>query len=111
MAYLAFRKDDPADYLKFEKVGFSGGLLCVLGGLAVTLLGNYPATFVSNFFGSFGYESASSYVGGGESLQVVLLDIAITAVLVPFMEEFAFRGVVLSACGSTASGSPLWPPP
>ena len=97
VAYLAFRKDDPADYLKFEKVGFSGGLLCVLGGLAVTLLGNYPATFVSNFFGSFGYESASSYVGGGESLQVVLLDIAITAVLVPFMEEFAFRGVVLSA--------------
>ncbi len=97
VAYLAFRKDDPADYLKFEKVGFSGGLLCVLGGLAVTLLGNYPATFVSNFFGSFGYESTSSYVGGGESLQVVLLDIAITAVLVPFMEEFAFRGVVLSA--------------
>ena len=97
VAYLAFRKDDPADYLKFEKVGFSGGLLCVLGGLAVTLLGNYPATFVSNFFGSFGYESASSYVGGGESLQVVLLDIAITAVLVPFMEEFAFRSVVLSA--------------
>ena len=97
VAYLAFRKDDPADYLKFEKVGFSGGLLCVLGGLAVTLLGNYPATFVSNFFGSFGYESASSYVGGGESLQVVLLDIAITALLVPFMEEFAFRGVVLSA--------------
>ena len=97
VAYLAFRKDDPADYLKFEKVGFSGGLLCVLGGLAVTLLGNYPATFVSNFFGSFGYESASSYVGGGESFQVVLLDIAITAVLVPFMEEFAFRGVVLSA--------------
>ncbi len=97
VAYLAFRKEDPADYLKFEKVGFSGGLLCVLGGLAVTLLGNYPATFVSNFFGSFGYESASSYVGGGESLQVVLLDIAITAVLVPFMEEFAFRGVVLSA--------------
>ena len=97
VAYLAFRKEDPADYLKFEKVGFSGGLLCVLGGLAVTLLGNYPATFVSNFFGSFGYESTSSYVGGGESLQVVLLDIAITAVLVPFMEEFAFRGVVLSA--------------
>ena len=28
---------------------------------------------------------------------MVLLDIAITAVLVPFMEEFAFRGVVLSA--------------
>ena len=97
MAYLAFRKEDPADYLKFEKVGFSGGLLCVLGGLAVTLLGNYPATFVSNFFGSFGYESASSYVGGGESLQVVLLDIAIVASALIFgMAHMDFSTVVFA---------------
>ena len=78
-AYLFFRKKDPSDYLKFEKVGFTGGLLCVVAGLGVV------------------YESPGSILSQGESLEAILLEIAVTAVLVPFMEEFAFRGVILSA--------------
>ncbi len=97
VAYLVFRKKDPSDYLKFEKVGFSGGLLCVLGGLAITLLGNYPAIFISNLLGMFGYSSSSSYVSQADSLGAILLEIAVVAVLVPFMEELVFRGVILSS--------------
>ena len=96
-AYLFFRKKDPSDYLKFEKVGFTGGLLCVVAGLGVVLLGNYPALLVQQFLGNFGYESPGSILSQGESLEAILLEIAVTAVLVPFMEEFAFRGVILSA--------------
>jgi|GEM_PF-1604956 len=96
-AYLFFRKQDPSDYLKFEKVGFTSGLLCVAAGLGVVLLGNYPAMLVQQFLGNFGYESPGSILSQGESLEAILLEIAVTAVLVPFMEEFAFRGVILSA--------------
>lgn len=97
VAYLIFRREDPAGYLKFEKVGFSGGLLCVLAGLAIVLLGNYPALFVSDLLGFFGYHSAPGYVSSAETLPVILLEIAVTAVLVPVMEELVFRGVVLSS--------------
>lgn len=97
VAYLIFRKKDPSDYLKFEKVGFSGGLLCVLGGLAISLLGNYPAFFVSNLLGQFGYDSSPSYTSNADSLEAILLEIAVVAILVPFIEELVFRGVVLSA--------------
>lgn len=97
VAYLIFRKKDPSDYLKFEKVGFLNGLLCVLSGLAIVLLGNYPAMFLSNFLSNFGYNSSSSYVSQADSLQSILLEIGIVAVLVPFMEELVFRGVILSS--------------
>ena len=96
-AYLLFRKEDPAHYLKFERVGFTGGLLCVLAGLAISLLGNYPALFVQEFFGLFGYSSSGGYTAQGEAWPSILLEIAVVAVLVPFMEEFAFRGVILSS--------------
>ena len=96
VAYLIFRREDPSDYLKFEKTGFSGGVLCVLGGLAIVLLGNYPAAFISDFFSAFGYQSAASLIFGEESLAAVLLEIGVTALLVPFMEELVFRGIVLS---------------
>ena len=97
VAYLIFRREDPSDYLKFEKTGFSGGVLCVLGGLAIVLLGNYPAAFISDFFSAFGYQSAASLIFGEESLAAVLLKIGVTALLVPFMEELVFRGIVLSS--------------
>ncbi len=95
--YLLVLRKDPGDYLKFERVGFTGGALCVLAGLALVLLANYPALAVQNFFQFFGYESTSGVVSGEESLPAILLELAVTAVLVPFLEEFAFRGVVLSA--------------
>ena len=97
VAYLFFRKKDLTEYLKFEKVGFVGGLLCILAGLGVVLLGNYPAIFVSNIFSSFGYDTSSAYISQADSLEAILLEIAVVAVLVPFMEEMVFRGVILSS--------------
>lgn len=98
VVYLIFRREDPANYFKFEKVGFSVSLLCVLAGLGVVMLGNYPAMAVRNFFGMFGYQSPSSTsLGGEESLLTIAVEVFVTAMLVPVMEELVFRGVVLSA--------------
>ena len=44
--YLLVGKKDLPQYLRFEKVGFLTGLLCVVGGLAICILGNYPAFFL-----------------------------------------------------------------
>ncbi len=94
--YLLILRKDLSDYLKFERVGFAGGALCVLAGLALVLLSNYPAMAVQEFFSAFGYEGSSGYVSSAQGLPAILLELGVTAVLVPFLEEFAFRGVILS---------------
>ncbi len=94
--YLKIGNKDVGEYLRFEKVGFPVALLCVLAGLGVCLLGNLPASWVQEFFGGFGYEPAS--MGTGESsLLLLAVELFSTAVVVPVMEEFAFRGVLVSA--------------
>ena len=104
VAYLIFQRKDPVDYFKFEKVGFSLGLLCVLAGLGVVMLGNYPAMAVREFFGIFGYQSPDTSLGGEESLLAILAEIFVTAMLVPVMEELVFRGVVQSALRRYGTG-------
>ena len=102
--YLRLGQKDVTDYLKFEKVGFFTALLCVLAGLALCLLGNFPAFAIQDFFGSFGYEPASSLVEESASMALFLLEMLSTAVLVPVMEEFAFRGVLLSSLRKYGAG-------
>lgn len=93
--YLFAIHADLNDYLKFEKVGFLGSLLCVLAGLSICFLGNYPAMAVQSFFGLFGYESAGSLTNV-TTWQEFALEFFSTAIVVPVMEEFAFRGVLFS---------------
>ncbi len=94
--YLLIERADLSQYLRFERVGFGMALLWVMAGLAVCLLGNFPAIAVQDFFSRFGYEPTE--MGFGEkTLPLFILELLSTAVLVPVMEEFAFRGVLLSA--------------
>ena len=66
----------------------------MLGGLAIVLLGNYPAAFISDFFSAFGYQSAASLIFGEESLAAVLLEIGVTALLVAvYGRSWVFRGI------------------
>lgn len=96
--YFLISRQDPADCLRFEKVGFFGGLLCVLGGLGICLAANLPAIAVQNMLDFlFGYEPSSSYMPEQESWGMFILEFSVTAILVPVMEEFAFRGILLSA--------------
>lgn len=97
--YLKLGKNDTSEYLKFERVGFGAGLLLVLGGLGVSLLANYPAFFVQDFFSNFGYQpgDSASIAPAVTSVPLLLAEFSTTAILVPVMEEFAFRGVLLSS--------------
>ena len=98
LIYLKIGKKDVTEYLRFEKVGFFTALLCVLAGLALCLLGNFPAFAIQDFFSQFGYEPSSALLESGQqTVPMFVLEMLSTAVLVPVMEEFAFRGVLLSA--------------
>lgn len=83
-----------ADYfLHFEKVKPGTALLCVLAGLGVCLTGNFPAIFLQNFLGNFGFQS-----GGGMASTTgweFTLELVAVAFLPAVMEEFVFRGVIL----------------
>lgn len=97
LLYLAARREDPGQYLKFEKIGLFSGALCVLGGLAICLLGNYPAFFLQDILKNFGYEPVNSTSLFENSWPSFLVEFFVTAIVVPVMEEFAFRGVLLSS--------------
>lgn len=96
--YLRVQKSDISDFLKFKKVGFTAGVACVMAGLGVCMLANYPAVALQDFLRGFGYEPAS----GADLMSEVTwpgfaLEMFTTAILVPVMEELAFRGVITSA--------------
>lgn len=102
--YLKIGRKDVSNYLKFEKVGFTTALLCVLAGLGVCLLGNFPSIVIQNFFENFGYEPSSSLSGTDSGWAAFVLEFLTVAVLVPVMEEFAFRGVLLSSLKRYGAG-------
>ena len=105
LVYLRIGHKDTTEYLRFEKVGFFTALLCVLAGLGLCLLGNYPAFAIQDFFSQFGYEPTASFAPAGrQTMQMFALELFSTAMLVPVMEEFAFRGVLLSALRKYGGG-------
>lgn len=102
VVYLAVRKlhaKDQTQYLCFAHVDFSTGLLLVLSGLMITLMANYPSAMIQDFFSNFGYNAgdSASLLPEVTSVPLLLVELFSTAILVPVMEELAFRGVLLSA--------------
>lgn len=104
LAYMLVGKKDWSSYLRFEKTGFFTGLLLVLAGLGLCLLADYPAYAVEALLESFGASSASSAAPQIASMEEFWLELAGIAVLVPLMEEFAFRGVLLSGLRRYGTG-------
>lgn len=102
--YMLISKKSTTYFLRFKKIGFSTAVLCVLAGFAVCLSGNFPAIAVQSFLGNFGYEPTSALSGAIDSWDMFALELFTTAVLVPVMEEFAFRGVLLSALKKHGTG-------
>ena len=102
--YLRVGHKETEQYLRFEKVGFGWGLMLVLAGVCCCILGNFPAFGVQEFFGNFGYESAGQFTNTDVSWPLVIIELLSTAVLVPIMEEFAFRGVIFSALKKHGTG-------
>lgn len=100
---LLFSRQGRGENLLFEKTGFFPGILWVLGGLGICLLGNFPAMFLSGLLTPFGYQPEAALTSC-DSWPLFVTEFLTTAVLVPVMEEFAFRGVIFSALKRHGSG-------
>lgn len=87
------------EFFRFERPGFLTGLLCVLGGLGMCMAANYPAFLMEDLLKSIGMDpsAGNTPLNPEHSFTGFLLQFAVVAVLVPVMEEFAFRGVLFSS--------------
>lgn len=109
VVYLAvqkLRRKEQLQYLCFQPVGFGMGLLLVLAGLMLCLMANFPSILIQEFFSQFGYSAgdSASLMPEITSVPLLLAELFSTAVVVPVMEELAFRGVLLSSLKRFGAG-------
>lgn len=91
-------------YLRFEQANFFGCLLVVLAGLGICLAGNFPAALLDEFLKDMGMREVPNVLGQGGGWKNFITEFLGVAVLVPIMEEFAFRGVILSGLRRYGTG-------
>lgn len=103
-AYMFFGKKDWNGYMRFEKCGFFTGLLCVLAGTTVCMLANIPSNYLGDLLERLGARSTPNLLGGSQTWEFFLLEFIGMAVVVPVMEEFTFRGVLLSSLRRYGTG-------
>lgn len=96
LLYMLVGNKDWNFHLRFGRASPVGCLLIILAGLGVCMMANFPAAMVRELLEELGAtepESALGQGGGWVNFTVELLGVA---VMVPMLEEFAFRGVILS---------------
>lgn len=95
--YLAIRRPRLSEYIKTEKNGFGTGLLFVLAGAGICLAANYPAVWVGNLVEAAGMTAeVPNTFAAPDPVSAVIYFVSI-AIMPPLFEEFAFRGIMLSA--------------
>ena len=97
LIYMFAYKGSWGDFLRFEKTGFFTGFLWVLAGLGLSIAGNYPAAVLETLLEMLGANDSFAVIGQGDTWGRFALDFFLVAILVPVVEEFAFRGVIFSA--------------
>ena len=94
--YLIFNRSEAAEYLKFERGSFLVAFLCIIAGFGICMAANYPALGVQSFLEMFGYERSETVGSVTTTVGGYVLEVLVLAVLVPILEEFAFRGIIFS---------------
>lgn len=82
--------------IPFQKVRPRIFLCCIFLGLAVCLLANYPANIVASLIEASGYTAFPAQTPLPDSPVGIALYAVSVAVVPALVEEFAFRGVILS---------------
>lgn len=94
---VAFLKEmDFSDCLRFEKAHFGRCLLYIGFGVLVCMLANFPAAFISDMVTEAGFSDVTQSVPLPDTPFSSIAAVAAVAILPPLVEEFAFRGIVLS---------------
>lgn len=104
LVYMLAGRKDWNFHLRFGRSSFIGCLLAVVVGLGICMAANIPAALLSNLLESLGSQEAESVLGQGGGWINFAVEFIGVAVLVPMLEEFAFRGVILSSLRRFGTG-------
>lgn len=104
LVYMLAGNKDWNFHLRFERAGFIGCLLVILAGLGICLGANIPAAVVREALEGLGASEPDSALGQGGGWLNFTIEFLGVAVMVPMLEEFAFRGVILSGLRRYGTG-------
>lgn len=104
LAYMLAGRKDWNFHLRFGKSSFIGCLLVVVAGLGICMAANIPAALLSDLLERLGSQESESVLGQGGGWINFAVEFIGVAVLVPMLEEFAFRGVILSSLRRFGTG-------
>ena len=103
LIYCLITRRDFSRLFPFEKIGGSKlAKLCVIG-LSLNLFSNLVVDLVNNTFGLFGIENNGGTFDLGSQPDVIMVILTI-AVIPAFVEEFAFRGVIMGVLRPYSEG-------
>lgn len=104
--YCLFAKRSLAEILPFEKIGAAKlAKLCVIG-IAFNLFSNSAVDLVSGTFSLVGIENKGGTIDVGSTPDSLLMILTV-AILPAFVEEFAFRGVVMGTLRPYSEGAAI----
>ncbi|MBQ3284945.1 MAG: CPBP family intramembrane metalloprotease [Ruminococcus sp.] len=103
LIYCLIKRVSFAEIFPFDKIG-AGYLtkLCVIG-LSFSLASNYVVDLLNNTFGLFGIENSGGSIDAGSQPNILLYFLTV-AILPAFVEEFAFRGIIMGILRPYSAG-------
>lgn len=104
LVYMLVGHKDWNFHLRFGRASFIGSLLAVIAGLGVCMVANFPAVMLEEFLEDMGAREMNSVLGQGGGWMEFIIEFVGVAVMVPMLEEFAFRGVILSGLRRYGTG-------
>lgn len=94
--YLLIKHIPAAEVLPFEHVCFGTAVACVCFGIGACMLSNIPANIIATFIKAIGFNGGMPSEPKTEILSANIIYIIYVMIIPPFVEEFVFRGVILS---------------
>jgi membrane protease YdiL (CAAX protease family) len=94
--YLLIKHIPAAEVLPFGHVSVGTAVTCVFFGVAACMLSNIPANIIAAFIKAIGFSGNMPSEPKTDILSANIIYIIYVMIIPPFVEEFVFRGVILS---------------
>ena len=94
--FIAIFKLNLTNIIVTEQVKPAVGISFFFIGATICLLANFPSNWISAMLENFGFQGSSQSIPVVPTIPSYIMNALATAVVPPFVEEFLFRGVILS---------------
>ena len=94
--FIVIFKLQPTNIIITKQVKPAVGISFFLIGTTICLLANFPSNWISAILENFGFQGSSQSIPVVPTIPSYIMNAFATAVVPPFVEEFLFRGVILS---------------